>query len=67
LLIRHTATTYAAGSGVQPGTNSGAGDTILGALGQHRLHITDTSGNGSAGTISLDGGRRSRSRVPTPI
>jgi flagellar hook-associated protein 3 FlgL len=56
LLLQHTATTYAAGSGVQPGTNSAAGDTILGPLGQHQLQIIDTSGNGSAGTVSLDGG-----------
>ena len=55
LQISHTATIYdaTAGSGVQPGTSSAAGDTILG---NHQLQITDTSGNGSAGTISLDGG-----------
>ena len=56
LLIQHTATTYAPGSGAQPGTNSTNRDTILGPLGAHQLHITDTSGNGSAGTVSLDGG-----------
>lgn len=56
LSIQHTATTFAPGSGVQPGTSSAAGDTILGPAGAHRLHIVDTSGNGSAGTISLDGG-----------
>lgn len=56
LTIQHTATTFAAGSGVQAGTNSAAGDTILGPAGAHTLQITDTSGNGSAGTVSLDGG-----------
>jgi flagellar hook-associated protein 3 FlgL len=54
LIITHTATTYATGSGVQPGSSSAAGDTILG--GSHTIQITDTSGNGSAGTVSLDGG-----------
>jgi flagellin-like hook-associated protein FlgL len=47
--------TFTAGSGVQPGASSAAQDTILGSAGQHRLHIIDTSGNGSAGTVSLDG------------
>lgn len=56
LLVRHTSTTYAAGSGVQPGSNSAAGDTILGPTGSHTLQIVDTSGNGSSGTISLDNG-----------
>ena len=56
LTIQHTATTFAAGSGVQAGTNSAAGDTILGPAGAHTLQITDTSGNGTAGTVSLDGG-----------
>jgi flagellar hook-associated protein 3 len=56
LLVAHTSTTYAAGSGVQPGTGSAAGDTIIGPAGAHTLTIDDTSGNGSAGTVSLDGG-----------
>jgi flagellar hook-associated protein 3 len=56
LTITHTATTYAAGSGVAPGTSSVSGDTILGPPGSHTLQITDTSGNGTAGTVSLDGG-----------
>jgi len=56
LLVRHTATSFAPGSGVQVGTGSAMGDTILGAAGRHRLHITDTSGTGVAGTISMDGG-----------
>jgi flagellar hook-associated protein 3 FlgL len=53
LIVSHTATTFAAGSGIQAGTSSASGDTILGS---HSLQIIDTSGNGSAGTISLDGG-----------
>ena len=53
LTFTHTATTYAAGSGVQAGASSASGDTILGS---HSLQIIDTSGNGSAGTVALDGG-----------
>ncbi len=56
LTIQHTATTFAPGSGVQAGTSSAAGDTVLGPAGAHTLQITDTSGNGTAGTVSLDGG-----------
>jgi flagellar hook-associated protein 3 FlgL len=58
LTISHTTTIYdpTAGSGVQPGTSSASGDTILGPAGSNQLQITDTSGNGSAGTVSLDGG-----------
>jgi flagellar hook-associated protein 3 FlgL len=56
LLVSHTTTTYAPGSGVQTGTDSLAGDTILGPAGAHTLTVNDTSGNGSAGTVSLDGG-----------
>lgn len=56
LLVRHTATTYAPGSGVQPGTSSVNGDTILGPAGAHTLRIIDTSGTGTAGTVSLNGG-----------
>ena len=56
LEVQHTSTTYAAGSGVAAGTSSPAGDTILGPPGAHTLTVVDTSGNGSAGTVSLDGG-----------
>ena len=56
LLIRHTATSYANGSGVAAGLSSPTGDTILGQLGTHELTIVDTSGTGTAGTISLNGG-----------
>ena len=56
LTFSHTATSFAPGSGVQAGTSSAGGDTILGPAGAHNLQITDTSGNGSAGTVSLDGG-----------
>jgi flagellar hook-associated protein 3 len=55
LLVRHTTTTFAAGSGVQAGTGSAAGDTIIGPAGAHHLTIVDTSGTGAAGTVSLDG------------
>ncbi|MFO0863134.1 MAG: hypothetical protein U0744_00485 [Gemmataceae bacterium] len=56
LLIRHTATTFAPGSGVLPGSSSASSDTILGPAGAHSLAITDTSGTGASGTVSLDGG-----------
>lgn len=56
LLVRHTATTYGPGSGVQSGTSSATSDTILGPSGAHTLQIIDTSGTGTAGTISLNGG-----------
>jgi flagellar hook-associated protein 3 FlgL len=56
LQVRHTATTYAAGSGIQAGASSAGGDTILGPPGAHQLTVIDTSGNGTAGTVSLDGG-----------
>lgn len=56
LLVTHTSTTYAPGSGVQVGTNSAAGDTIIGPAGSHTLRIVDTSGTGTSGTISLDNG-----------
>lgn len=56
LLVQHTATTYSAGSGVQAGASSAAGDSILGPSGAHTLTIVDTSGTGASGTVSLDGG-----------
>jgi flagellar hook-associated protein 3 FlgL len=56
LVLTHTATTFAPGSGVQAGASSAALDTVLGPLGRHHLHITDTSGTGAAGTVALDGG-----------
>ncbi len=56
LIVRHTATTFAAGSGVQPGAGSATGDTIIGAAGTHLLTITDVSGTGAFGSVSLDGG-----------
>src|SRR5439155_11953260 len=52
----HTSTTYQAGSGVQTGSGSAAGDTVIGPAGAHQLTIVDTSGTGAAGTVSLDGG-----------
>jgi flagellar hook-associated protein 3 len=56
LLVSHTATSYAAGSGVKAGTTSASGDTVLGPAGANSLTIVDTSGNGSSGTVSLNGG-----------
>jgi flagellar hook-associated protein 3 FlgL len=56
LLVQHTVTTYAGASGVSAGTSSPANDTILGPSGANTLTISDTSGNGSSGTVSLNGG-----------
>ncbi|MBX3444703.1 MAG: hypothetical protein KF774_20050 [Planctomyces sp.] len=56
LIVRHVETTFAAGSGVSAGASSIGGDTILGPAGTHVLTINDTSGNGTAGTITLNGG-----------
>ncbi len=56
LSIQHTATTYFGASGIAPGIGSANGDTIIGDVGRHTLTINDTSGDGSAGTISLNGG-----------
>jgi flagellin-like hook-associated protein FlgL len=56
LIVRHTATSYAGGSGIQAGASSASGDTIIGAAGAHRITVVDTSGTGASGTISLDGG-----------
>ncbi len=55
LLVIHDATTFAPGSGITAGSES-AGDTIIGPSGSHVLQINDTSGTGTSGTISLNGG-----------
>ncbi len=57
LNIRHMLTSFANGSGVQAGSASVDGDTVIGQLGTHHLNIRDTSGNGSSGTVSLNDGR----------
>lgn len=56
LTVTHTLTTYAPGSGITAGTSSAGGDTIIGPAGSHRITISDTSGTGAGGTVSLDGG-----------
>lgn len=56
VVLRHTATLYQPGSGIQPGSSSVTDDTVLGPSGRHRVEIIDTSGTGVAGTIALDGG-----------
>lgn len=48
LVVRHTATTYSGASGLRPGTDSAARDTILGP---HTLTV-----DGALSTLSLDGG-----------
>lgn len=56
LTVQHVMTAFSPGSGITPGTQSAGGDTIIGQLGVHQLVVNDTSGNGSAGTVSLNGG-----------
>lgn len=56
LSIQHVLTTYSGGSGIQAGIESPGQDTVLGPLGANTLTIHDTAGDGSAGTISLNGG-----------
>ncbi len=56
LLVTHDTTTYSGGSGIQPGTDSASADTVIGPPGSHQLTIVDTSGDGSTGTITLNGG-----------
>ncbi len=56
LVVSHLLTTYAGSSGVAAGTSSAAGDTIIGPAGANTLVINDTSGTGTSGTVSLNGG-----------
>ncbi|MCA8992260.1 MAG: hypothetical protein KDA88_09795 [Planctomycetaceae bacterium] len=56
LTLAHAATTYFGASGISPGASSASGDNILGLVGTHTLQVNDTSGTGSIGTISLNGG-----------
>ncbi|MCS7160126.1 MAG: hypothetical protein RMJ19_06610 [Gemmatales bacterium] len=56
VLLSHTTTIYAGGSGVAPGASSAHGDTILGPSGTHTLFLQDTSGTGTSGVVWLNGG-----------
>jgi flagellar hook-associated protein 3 len=56
LVVRHTLTKYANGSGIQRGNSSTDGDTIIGPNGLHKVTIVDTSGTGAFGTVSINGG-----------
>jgi flagellar hook-associated protein 3 FlgL len=56
LVVTHTLTTFAAGSGVAAGASSATDDTILGPMGTHVLSIDDVSGTGASGTVRLNGG-----------
>ncbi|HMO13171.1 MAG TPA: hypothetical protein PKD64_01855 [Pirellulaceae bacterium] len=56
LQVRHTETIFAPGSGIAAGTSSPGNDSIIGPSGVHFVEIIDTVGDGSAGTISLNGG-----------
>lgn len=56
LQITHDTTEYLGASGLLTGTDSAALDSIIGDVGTHSVTIVDTSGDGSSGTISLNGG-----------
>ena len=65
LAVAHTRTVLGDGalggtgdsvSGLRAGASSAAGDTVLGSAGAWTLTLVDTSGTGSAGTVSLNGG-----------
>lgn len=56
LQIRHTLTTYLGASGLTAGTSSPGSDSVIGQAGAHRVKLVDTSGTGTSGTISLNGG-----------
>ena len=56
LLVSHEATNYLGASGVQAGVGAAKGDTIIAPPGVHQLTIVDTAGDGSSGTIRLNGG-----------
>lgn len=56
LVIKHLQTSYAGASGVAAGTSSAASDTVIGPSGANSLVIKDTSGTGTSGTVSLNGG-----------
>ncbi|MCX7397792.1 MAG: flagellar hook-associated protein FlgL [Planctomycetales bacterium] len=56
LLVIHDSTTFTGGSGILTGTDSAASDTIIGLSGSNVFQINDTSGTGTSGTISLNGG-----------
>jgi len=56
LQVVHTQTLYPGASGIQTGTSSRDGDTVIGQTGVHSLTIEDTSGTGAFGTVSLNGG-----------
>lgn len=56
LQIRHSLTTYLGASGLAAGTGSSGNDSVIGQVGSHSVKLMDTSGTGTAGTISLNGG-----------
>lgn len=56
LQVRHSTTTYSGTSGISPGSSSAEKDTLIGQTGTHHIQITDTSGTGDSGTISLNNG-----------
>ena len=53
LEVSHDLTSYTGSSGIAAGVSSAEFDTVIG---QHQLQINDVSGNGTSGTISLNGG-----------
>ena len=56
LVVSHVLTTYVGSSGVSAGSSSAAADTVIGPAEANALVINDTSGSGTGGTVSLNGG-----------
>lgn len=56
LQVANDTTTFLGASGIAAGLDTDL-DTIIGAAGTHTLTIVDTAGDGSAGTVSLNGGQ----------
>lgn len=54
LIVKHTGIAFGGSSGVASGTGA-ADNTIIGPTGAYQLTIVETAGDGSAGTISLNG------------
>ena len=55
LSVTHETTTYDPGAGIAPGADTHL-DTVIGPPGANTLRVTDTSGDGSSGLVSLNGG-----------
>ena len=55
LEVTHTSTQILGSSGILSGADTDL-DTIIGELGTHKIQVNDLSGDGTSGTVSLNGG-----------